>query len=63
MTTPPFQTACEIRDAIAAGRVSALEVCEAALTRIASLDARLGGFRTVDADRARRRAALVDREQ
>ena len=30
----PFQTAREIRDAVVARRISAVEVCEAALARI-----------------------------
>jgi aspartyl-tRNA(Asn)/glutamyl-tRNA(Gln) amidotransferase subunit A len=58
MTTP--QTAVEIRRAIAAGRTSAGEICEAALSRIAALDERIGAFRILDADRARRRASELD---
>jgi aspartyl-tRNA(Asn)/glutamyl-tRNA(Gln) amidotransferase subunit A len=58
--TLPF-TASAIRRAIAAGRASAGEVCEAALTRIAEHDPHLNAFRAVDADRARARAAEIDR--
>ena len=58
MTLP--QTAVEIRRAIAAGRASAIEVCDATLERIAALDGRIGAFRTVDSERARARAAELD---
>ncbi|MGB2715027.1 MAG: Asp-tRNA(Asn)/Glu-tRNA(Gln) amidotransferase subunit GatA [Vicinamibacterales bacterium] len=58
MTLP--QTAVEIRRAIAAGRASATEVCDATLERIAALDGRIGAFRIVDAERARARAAELD---
>jgi aspartyl-tRNA(Asn)/glutamyl-tRNA(Gln) amidotransferase subunit A len=61
MTLP--QTAVEIRRAIAAGRASASEICEATLERITALDSLLGAFRTVDSERARRRAAELDRHQ
>jgi aspartyl-tRNA(Asn)/glutamyl-tRNA(Gln) amidotransferase subunit A len=61
MTAP--QTAVEIRRAIAAGRASASDVCDAALSRIAAFDERIGAFRTIDADRARRRAAELDRRR
>jgi aspartyl-tRNA(Asn)/glutamyl-tRNA(Gln) amidotransferase subunit A len=61
MTAP--QTAVEIRRAIAAGRASASEVCDAALSRIAALDDRIGAFRMLDGDRARRRAAELDRRR
>jgi aspartyl-tRNA(Asn)/glutamyl-tRNA(Gln) amidotransferase subunit A len=59
MTAP--HTAVEIRRAIAAGRTTAAEVCEGALSRIAALDGRIAGFRTIDAERARVRAAELDR--
>ena len=59
MTLP--QTAVDIRRAVAAGRASAQDVCEATLERIQALDAELGAFRTVDANRARTRAAEIDR--
>jgi aspartyl-tRNA(Asn)/glutamyl-tRNA(Gln) amidotransferase subunit A len=58
MTLP--LTAVEIRRAVAAGRASAADVCEAALARIAALDDQIGAFRTVDGARARARAAELD---
>jgi aspartyl-tRNA(Asn)/glutamyl-tRNA(Gln) amidotransferase subunit A len=50
-----------LRDAVVGRRVSAAEACEAALERIAALDPALHAFRTVTADRARARAAALDR--
>ena len=61
MTLP--ETASEIRRAIAAGRTSAADVCDAALQRIEAADGRIGAFRTVDARRARARAAEIDRRR
>ena len=61
MTLP--QTASEIRRAIAAGRASAAELCDVVLERIARVDRELGTFRTVDAERARARAAELDRRR
>ncbi len=60
--TLPFQTAREIRDAIAARRVSALEVCEQALARIDSANPTLSAFLTVARERALDRARMIDRE-
>jgi aspartyl-tRNA(Asn)/glutamyl-tRNA(Gln) amidotransferase subunit A len=57
----PFQTAREIRDAVAAGQVSAVEVCERALARIKAVDPLLKAFLAVDGDRALDRARTVDR--
>jgi aspartyl-tRNA(Asn)/glutamyl-tRNA(Gln) amidotransferase subunit A len=57
------QTAAEIRRAIAAGRASATDICAAALERIGALNAQLNTFRTVDAERARARAAELDRRR
>ena len=57
------QTASEIRRAVSAGRATATDICEAALERINALDDRIGAFRTLDADRARRRAAELDRRR
>jgi aspartyl-tRNA(Asn)/glutamyl-tRNA(Gln) amidotransferase subunit A len=59
----PFQTAREIRDAVAAGQVSAVEVCEKALARIKAVDPSLKAFLTVSGDRALNRARAVDREK
>jgi len=53
----------EVRDAIAAGRVSAVEVCRHALDRIASVNPALNAFNLVDADRALARAAAIDAER
>ncbi len=61
MTLP--QTAAEIRRAVAAGRASAVDVCEAALERINALDGQISAFRTVDAERARGRAVELDRRR
>ena len=53
-------SALEIRDAIRSGRASTVEVCRAALTRIAALNPSLNAFHTVDADGALARAAALD---
>jgi len=63
MGTLPFQTARDIRDAVAAGQVSAVEVCEHALRRIDAVDPVLKAFLTVAADRALDRARAVDRDK
>jgi aspartyl-tRNA(Asn)/glutamyl-tRNA(Gln) amidotransferase subunit A len=60
MTTPHFKTAREIRDAVAAGAVSAVEVCQASLDRINATDERLNAFLTVAAERALNRAKSID---
>ena len=52
--------AAAIRDAVATGGSSAVEVCRAALERIAALDPPLNAFRTICADRALARAAALD---
>jgi aspartyl-tRNA(Asn)/glutamyl-tRNA(Gln) amidotransferase subunit A len=59
--TPP--TVREIRDQVAAGRLSAVEACEAALERIARLDPPLSAFQTVATDRALDRARALDRDR
>jgi aspartyl-tRNA(Asn)/glutamyl-tRNA(Gln) amidotransferase subunit A len=53
-------TAREIRDAVAAGRLSATEVCRAALDRLAGAEPAINAFITVCADRALARAAAID---
>ena len=53
-------SAREIAEAVAARRVSALEVVEAALARIARHDGILNSFTDVTADRARAKARAVD---
>jgi len=56
-------TARALREDIAAGRVSAVEACRAALDRIASVDASLNAFNLVDANRALARAQEIDRRR
>ncbi len=56
----PLFTATDVRRAVASGRTSAVEVCRAALERIAAADGALNAFRTVTADRALARAAELD---
>ncbi len=52
-----------VRDAVAAGQVSAVEVCREALARIDALEPALHAFVTLTADRALARAADVDRRR
>jgi aspartyl-tRNA(Asn)/glutamyl-tRNA(Gln) amidotransferase subunit A len=59
----PFQTAREIRDAVAGRQISAVEVCENALSRIDATNPRLNAFLTVARERALERAQTVDRER
>ncbi|MEM9561984.1 MAG: Asp-tRNA(Asn)/Glu-tRNA(Gln) amidotransferase subunit GatA [Actinomycetota bacterium] len=54
-------TAVEIAAAVAAGDRSAADVVDEHLTRIADGDAEIHAFNTVVADRARERAASIDR--
>jgi len=53
-------TATELARAIARGELSSCEAVEAHLARIASLDAQLAAFVTVDAEGARRAAQMCD---
>jgi aspartyl-tRNA(Asn)/glutamyl-tRNA(Gln) amidotransferase subunit A len=53
----------EIRDEIAAGRVSAVDVCQHALDRIAAVNPSLNAFNLVDPDRALARAAGIDKQR
>ena len=55
-----LRSASEIRDAVLAGEVSAVEVIKAALARVRTADPVLRAFITVDEDRALKRAAAVD---
>ena len=57
------ESACEIRAAVAAGSLSAVEVCRDALSRIARTDARLHSFLHVDEPGALARAAELDRRR
>ncbi|MCA1559199.1 MAG: aspartyl/glutamyl-tRNA amidotransferase subunit A [Acidobacteria bacterium] len=56
-------TALEVRAAVASGRASAVEMCQAALDRIAKTDGAINAFRTVDATAALARAAALDAER
>ena len=49
-----------VRDAVAAGDVSAVEICHAALAAIDARDADLHAFTAVDAEKAIARAAAID---
>jgi aspartyl-tRNA(Asn)/glutamyl-tRNA(Gln) amidotransferase subunit A len=53
----------ELRDDIAAGAVSAVEACQAALERIESANPTLNAFNHVAADRALARAGAIDRQR
>jgi aspartyl-tRNA(Asn)/glutamyl-tRNA(Gln) amidotransferase subunit A len=53
--------ACEIRDSVNQGRISAAEVADAALRRIEEADPLLGAFITVQPDLVREQAREVDR--
>jgi aspartyl-tRNA(Asn)/glutamyl-tRNA(Gln) amidotransferase subunit A len=63
MSTASFKTAREIRDAVAAGEISAVEVCRASLDRINAIDGSLNAFLSVAAERALDRARNVDRDE
>ena len=52
--------ASDIADAVAARRLTACEVVDAALARITAINPLVGAFTTVTADRARAKAAAVD---
>jgi aspartyl-tRNA(Asn)/glutamyl-tRNA(Gln) amidotransferase subunit A len=54
------KTARAIRDAVAAGETSAVEVCRQTLDAIRALDPPLNAFRSVAAERALARAAELD---
>ena len=63
MNVASFQTAREIRDAVSARQISAVEVCERALARITDRNTSLNAFLSVAAERALERARAVDREK
>jgi aspartyl-tRNA(Asn)/glutamyl-tRNA(Gln) amidotransferase subunit A len=54
-------TVKEIRDEVASGRLSATDVCRAALDRSEAVNAQLNAFNLVARDRALERAAAIDR--
>ena len=57
------QTATELAGRIAAKELTATEVCQAHLDRVAALDGALHAFHTVAAERALERARVLDAEQ
>jgi aspartyl-tRNA(Asn)/glutamyl-tRNA(Gln) amidotransferase subunit A len=57
------RSAIAIRDDIAAGRTSAVEVCRAAVDRAQTITDRLNAFNLIDAERALARAADIDRRR
>ena len=63
MSAPPFKTVRELRDAVAAGDISALEVCQSSLERIKATDGSLGAFLSVAAEHALDRARTIDRNK
>src|SRR5215471_11519589 len=60
---PLDATAREIRDEVAAGRISAVEVTRAALDRIAAVNPSLNAFNHIAADRALVSAERIDRRR
>ena len=56
-------TARSIRDGVAAGQLSAVDVARACLDRIAAVNPALNAFNLVDAERALSRAQAVDRRR
>src|SRR4051812_14770274 len=52
-----------IRDDIAAGRVSAVEICRDALSRADQAKARLNAFNMIAPERALKRAGAIDRQR
>jgi aspartyl-tRNA(Asn)/glutamyl-tRNA(Gln) amidotransferase subunit A len=59
----PFRTGREIRDAVADGSASAVDIARQALARIDETNGSLNAFLTVDADRALDCARIVDRDR
>jgi aspartyl-tRNA(Asn)/glutamyl-tRNA(Gln) amidotransferase subunit A len=57
------RTARDTSEAVANGRASAVEICQEALDRIEKLDRSLGGFRTLNADRALETARHLDEQR
>ena len=61
MTTVLDVSAIEVRDEIAAGRISAVEVCRAALDRASTINGELHAFNLIASEHALSRAAEIDR--
>lgn len=61
--TDPYETATSLAGRLARGEVSAEEVTEASLARIAELDGDLNAFLTVDVEGARARARDLDQQR
>ena len=57
---PLWMSAIELRDAIAAKQLSAMEVCEAALARLEALEPQLNAFATLTPEVARNAAEQAD---
>ncbi len=57
---PERETACQIAADVAAGRRTAVDVCQEALERIAARDTQIGAFLCQTRDHAQQRAARVD---
>ena len=57
------QGVCNIRDAVATGEASAVEICQAYLNRIDTVDKSLNAFNQIAYDTALERAAAIDRER
>ncbi len=60
MYDPSWTSAAEIAGAVSSGEVSAIEVIEATLRRIAERDRALNAFTAVTAERAREKARAID---
>jgi aspartyl-tRNA(Asn)/glutamyl-tRNA(Gln) amidotransferase subunit A len=61
--TTPASSATEIRDQVAAGRVSAVEICRATLARMQAVNPALNAFNLIDEEGALARAERVDRRR
>ena len=60
MSQPGLSTIVQIRDAVAAGDTSAVEICRTALAAIEARDPDLHAFTTIDREQALARAADID---
>ena len=60
MTSPAFRSAASIRDAILAGKTSAVAVLDETLARFDRLEPKLSAFLSLDRGAARRQAQAVD---